>query len=366
MTDTGEEKTPIAPKLQRPLAAYDYATSMPVYSLSQLMFVGLLASYVLGFVTFASDTASLLTNPDIIRYLVELFQVSWEHTVLRAPYLCISLTFAFATASIYVSYHTGILTMPDRPDNQVSWDFLLALTPAIFFGISMLYPFLFPACVGLFLIAATIRQYFGYRHVTSMLAENIIPSGQTKKDKEAGLQHLRKEWTGIIKGYDSFSTWRKSSWWILFIALVLLALNVFMWYGLYLFTPRPQNIGSVNQAVVEMSQPREEPGELGQSVKELSQNVKELSQSVKKLTEDLAPAAREQNWQKNVIVFVVSLGIVLLTFFYTKGALGKTAGLMFGKMRSSDPQKNLDKRFDNLLMDVKKEIDEDQRRRDSK
>lgn len=124
--------------MQKPSDAYNQAVASPIYRLSELMFGSLLASYVLGFVGFAAG--KIASHPsdyaipaagswEFLQHMLTLF-------VGLLPYLFVSLTYAYATAGLYLSYHTGILLMDHWPFKSLRLDFALALSQAFFLGVS--------------------------------------------------------------------------------------------------------------------------------------------------------------------------------------------------------------------------------------
>lgn len=123
--------------LRPPSEAYREATRSLVYRLSELMFGSLLAAYSLGFVGAIAAHGSLLSTHG-----------PWGILLLSFQYASISITFAYLTTSFYLTYHAGILTMPQMAFEHLASDFTLAIVQAIFFGVSILQPALFPILLG--------------------------------------------------------------------------------------------------------------------------------------------------------------------------------------------------------------------------
>lgn len=137
-----------------PFKAYDHARRTLIYRLSELAFGSLLASYVIGFIGF---WASLLATHMPV----------WPSDLGNAAapglaYLFISATFARLTATLYISYHTVILARPTIPLVRMRWDFGIALSQAVCFGVSMLLPATFPLCITIAVFLAMLRQRSEY------------------------------------------------------------------------------------------------------------------------------------------------------------------------------------------------------------
>lgn len=129
-----------------PSSAYEQAIESPVYRLSELMFGSLLASYMLGFIGLMASR--MIPESGFVNLLLLYF----------TQYIAVSFAFSYLTASFYLTYHAGILTMHHMPLKHLKTDFLIALTQALTFGLSMLFPALFPLLVGFNLLIASIRQ----------------------------------------------------------------------------------------------------------------------------------------------------------------------------------------------------------------
>jgi hypothetical protein len=111
---------------------YSEAKGTLVYSLSELVFGSLLASFILGFIGFSS---SILYNTSSNETLDN------SAKIIRAfTYLSISGIYTYYTAGLYLIYHTGILSMPTFNLKSARRDFSLSLLSAVAFGFSMLWP----------------------------------------------------------------------------------------------------------------------------------------------------------------------------------------------------------------------------------
>jgi hypothetical protein len=144
--------------LKPPSQAYNEATRSIVYRLSELMFGSLLAAYALGFVGAIAAHADEMSK----HYL-------WGAILLAIQYGCISITFAYLTTSFYLTYHAGILTMPQMPFERLGVDFALSIVQAIFFGISMIQPALFPVLLGINFHVSGKRKNTEYDELAEML-----------------------------------------------------------------------------------------------------------------------------------------------------------------------------------------------------
>jgi hypothetical protein len=161
--------------LTAPSQAYREATLSLVYRLSELTFGSLLAAYSLGFVgLIAAQLAGQSTSG------------RWVIVLVGTQYALISITFAYLTASFYLTYHTGILTMPQMPLNRLGIDFSLAIVQALFFGFSMLGPWSFPVLLGINFYLTGHRQKNQYKALADVLYNSICkPVGRSDPDNEA-------------------------------------------------------------------------------------------------------------------------------------------------------------------------------------
>ncbi len=111
------------------------------------MFGSLLAAYVLGLIGFVVDRIQIGVHSTP-------WWLAWE-PVPNAAYLFIALSYAFVTAGLYLSYHTGILGVPTQ---LLRFDFALALVQSVAFGLSMHYPNWFPLLLALAPVASFFRK----------------------------------------------------------------------------------------------------------------------------------------------------------------------------------------------------------------
>jgi hypothetical protein len=184
-----------------PSEAYAQAKQSPVYRLSELMFGSLLASYVLGFIGVGA--AVLAKGPNDFG------------NILRGgpPWIVfecatISIAYAYLTASSYLSYHAGILTMFHMPLDQLRWDFALALTQAVTFGLSLLFPESFPLMIGCALAAGVRRQHKEYWGLVNELWQN--QPHQTARHGPPSTDFVRKV-NRLLNVSGHLSGWRKPS-----------------------------------------------------------------------------------------------------------------------------------------------------------
>lgn len=322
--------------IKHPTDAYRDAINSPSYRLSELMFGSLLAAYVLGFLSFASATtdttvisATADITKDIIRNQEQVRQVL-ELLLIRLPYLFISVTYAYITAGAYVTYHGGILTMPFFQLEKLSFDFLLALSQAVFFGFSMLYPTTFPFWLGFTLIITAFRQYYGYKQVTSFVYDELSkkqsnePTAKVDEQRrdekrrevrnkhKKDLKNFRKEFRKTIKDYDRFSSWQPMPKAVLVAGIILLFFTPAIWW-------------------ISSSLP-------GQN-----------------LAQDIL--------LKNKVVFGVSLAIVILTVWYVHSVIGSRASFLSSESDQALPESNQAKpESDQKKPKVTHEIDKDFKR----
>lgn len=182
--------------LKRPSEAYNEATLSIVYRLSELMFGSLLAAYALGFV------AALGAHTDEL----------WKHNIWGAPllavqYASISVAFAFLTTSFYLTYHAGILTMPRMPFQSLAEDFKLAITQAVFFGLSIFQPALFPILLGINFYKSGKRKDKEYEKLAEKLYNDICKREEEREDPD-DLAKFREELTKLLRSdFPELSGW---------------------------------------------------------------------------------------------------------------------------------------------------------------
>ncbi len=173
-----------------PSEAYRQATSSLVYRLSELMFGSLLAAYCLGFVgAIAAAEASL---PSVYRPLG-----IW---LLATQYICISLMFTYLTTSFYLTYHVGILTQPRLPFDSLGLDFTIAVLQAVFFGLSLLLPALFPVLLAVNVFISAWRKNQEYTRLVDNLFEDC-------KGREKSKPIFRNELADLLRGKRHLTLW---------------------------------------------------------------------------------------------------------------------------------------------------------------
>lgn len=219
MPDTDpQKKTPLTP----PKEAYEHAADSPVYRLSELMFGSLLASYVLGFIGFLVVAVSESRKPEGMSIVEPIVQ-----------YTSISITYAYLTASMYLSYHAGILTMPHMPLKRLGFDFLLALAISCTFGFSMIYPVTFPCFVGVVSILAFFRQLRESNRLVRALWDEFGGPSEPKDPKEVHASKVLKDkFAEILRDgrYQELSVWEPAGRTLWFLSLLLVAGGLLFWY----------------------------------------------------------------------------------------------------------------------------------------
>lgn len=201
--------------LTPPSEAYSEATRSLVYRLSELTFGSLLAAYSLGFVGAIAGRWGEMTMHGF-----------WGIVLPSAQYAAISITFAYLTTSFYLMYHAGILTMPQMPLYRLRVDFTLAIVQALFFGFSMLRPWLFPILLGINFILTINRQNNECEKLTEFLYDKICkPRGRVDLDKfRVGLKRLLRE------DFTELSGWRPIGWWIWVWAVIIFVIGLAVGY----------------------------------------------------------------------------------------------------------------------------------------
>jgi hypothetical protein len=217
--------------IQPPSEAYQQAILSPVYRLSELMFGSLLAAYVLGFIGFAAANSQNVSPLPVGSFFSwEELYLLWEQALLRAPFFFISITFAYVTAGLYVAYHAGILTMHAMPLGRLSFDFALALSQALLFGISMLYPMAFPFWLGVTLIFASLRQLQEHKELVESFCTELKGTADTgplrdRKSRERETLHkFKRTFKQLIKQYPLLSGWGPMPKLLIISGLVLMLL----------------------------------------------------------------------------------------------------------------------------------------------
>ncbi len=178
-----------------PSEAYREATSSLVYRLSELMFGSLLAAYILGFVGAIAAAQGL--------------QLSLHGPLgvglLATQYICVSIMFTYLTTSFYLTYHVGILTLPKLPFDSIGGDFRIAVFQAVFFGLSLLQPALFPVLLGLNIFISGHRKNKEYKRVEEDLFNHSCP--RKRRDDSSDLPRFRKALTKYLRNNSRLSPW---------------------------------------------------------------------------------------------------------------------------------------------------------------
>lgn len=186
--------SPVTVNLGRPSDAYREATGSLVYRLSELMFGSLLAAYSLGFFGAIAARGSQVSEHG--RFGIGL---------LALQYICISTAFAYLTTSFYLTYHVGILTMPRVPLDRLGRDFSIAFFQAVFFGVSMLVPALFPVLLSLNFFLSARRKNEEYRRLADRLfSQNCA---EKPRDESDDLPIFRKRLATHLRSKRQLSAW---------------------------------------------------------------------------------------------------------------------------------------------------------------
>lgn len=223
-----------------PSEAYEQATDSPVYRLSELMFGSLLASYVLGFIGFLA--AQIGIRPPYER---------WDIFLMAVKYTSISVAYAYLTASFYLSYIAGILTMHHMPLKRLGYDFILALAQAVLFGYSMLYPRVFPIHLTIILSVAILRQYMEHKDHVKKIYRRVVQRNSTEVDEEESrsdqeteekdkLKERRREFVDLLKQpskknkkkpkYPELAVWKPAGRALKVLTLILFLGGALVWY----------------------------------------------------------------------------------------------------------------------------------------
>lgn len=218
-------------RFKQPGRAYKNSLREPVYRLSELMFGSLLAAYVLGFITFC---ASNVEPTDLSIGNIDL----WQYLLISTSYVCL-------TATMYLSYHTNILTNPTFRFKRIVYDFGISGTQGIFFGWSMLMPSKYVLLLALIIIFAMVRQKIEHDQLVESLYSNFfeknldtqidgttsnagdIQSGVEEKKKELKKKSL-KTFFAIVKNELEHRPWLNDTWLPYSIQMFVLAAALFL------------------------------------------------------------------------------------------------------------------------------------------
>lgn len=210
-----------------PSEAYREATGSLVNRLSELMFGSLLAAYSLGFIGAIAARGGQL----------------WAHGLLGVVFLgvqcaCISFAFAFLTTSFYLTYHGGILTMPQVPFDRLGMDFTIAVIQALFFGFSMHWPVLFAALLGLNILMSIKRKDHEYERLARRLLDKYCPTNRDnsrralRRFRRELSKHLHTENDGHLSGWAPVGRLIRIVTWI---AIILGGTVIFLCYELQFY-----------------------------------------------------------------------------------------------------------------------------------
>lgn len=243
MQSTGNLQDPYLNELYRhtkPSTAYRQSIESPVYRLSEAMFGSLLASYVIGFIgLIASQLVELHQKSGVMN--VPLSGIQYTNVLLTGvQYTFISVAFAYLTASLYLTYHAGILTM-HLPLSRLGFDFALSLAQPICFGFSMLFPGWFPVLLGVLLLAVCYRQNHGHKELARSFYKYICErqsSGEEKFDRdevtdEGKAETFREDFATLLedkKKYKELSGWRPVSIRVKIFSLLIILVGLAIWY----------------------------------------------------------------------------------------------------------------------------------------
>ncbi|MBS1618617.1 MAG: hypothetical protein JST76_08865, partial [Bacteroidetes bacterium] len=179
-----------------PSDAYRKNCASYTYRISELVFGSLLAAYILGFINTGVGMVHSVVFPTSWSLLAAYFDL--------LDYVCISVSFALLTASTYITYHNSILTMPSIRVGNLRIDFILAISQAVLFGFSNLFPHTFLMWLSLSLIILIKRQ----RTLQTQLALSInhrFSSAATNTNGEEMFILSRKARTRRNKVRETFN-----------------------------------------------------------------------------------------------------------------------------------------------------------------
>jgi hypothetical protein len=193
--------------------------------MSELTFGSLLAAYSLGFVGAIATHWAKPSVPGV-----------WGIILPAAQYASISIAFAYLTTSFYLTYHTGILTMPQVEFERLGIDFALAMAQALFFGFSILRPWSFPLLLGVILFLSGSRQRQEHRALARKLYELIC--GVSVRGNKAGSKTFRRCLKKFLNDFPELSGWAPTGWLIWLSAAVFFILGLAIGYVVVEFLPK--------------------------------------------------------------------------------------------------------------------------------
>jgi hypothetical protein len=221
-------KRSFSKQIEYPSEAYKNNRRTLPYRLSELVFGSLLASFIIGFITFAptiqiSDGYTLLG-------LSQILQV-----------LSISAIYTLYTSTMYMTYHQNILHIPAKKSNS-SYDFMLAALLGFSYGATSFDPLLTFPLIPLSLFLAYWRARFVVRNFQTYLVDIFVTLANVKSpdlidtNKNEFRTYLNtafaKSKNPIVKSFNYKDTWFNgfSIAFVIFIAF----LAVYIWYYSYL------------------------------------------------------------------------------------------------------------------------------------
>jgi hypothetical protein len=179
-----------------PSQAYEKATLTLVYKLSELTFGSLLAAYSLGFVSLIAARWDEMSAHG-----------RWGIVLLCTQYASISISFVYLTVSFYLTYHTGILTMPQMPLTRPGIDFSLAIVQALFFGFSMIFPWSFPILLGINFWLTGLRKRTLHKGLAKELYASICNKQRDDIDHDE-LEKFRHKLVDLLrKDFSELTGW---------------------------------------------------------------------------------------------------------------------------------------------------------------
>jgi hypothetical protein len=242
------------------------------------MFGSLLASYVLGFITFAAaylqtPAAGLVILPkaktipgtalvkdgslDLEKManllsvigvedgephtnLILQIIVSWKFLPILQHFL-ISFLFSIFTALLYVNFHQSILHLA-RDRSKSSWDFLIAILIGISFGFSMIFPFSVVFWVGALTVLVLIRkraELVGYWvHIGEEVAKSAdlaVPSesnASQRAERDRKLNSIIAEIKAPLATTDNpvLKSWKHAGRYYVWAAGLTMTIVPFLWF----------------------------------------------------------------------------------------------------------------------------------------
>lgn len=202
-----------------PSELYYQAKGTLVYSLSELVFGSLLASFILGFIGFSANILSSSSYGG---------EIDWTKVVKVATYLSISGIYTYYTAGLYLFYHTGILTMPSFYLSSAKRDFSLSLLSAVAFGISMLLPYSFLICLSIIMLSSLVIQDVEYKKFIRYCLEKYFhQSAEIRDGNKAKQQGQRKQIEKVLMN-SNLEGWKKPKKFLKMASFLMAILGILM------------------------------------------------------------------------------------------------------------------------------------------